>query len=283
MTFDLVLQGPTLTAAIADEVRTLVNGAASANDQALGPNWRIFGVDRAMRGQVAEYCAPRAIDFAFVPAGRRWSDIGLIAMDMDSTLITIECIDEIADHVGKKQEVAAVTERAMRGEIDWPESLHQRVALLAGLDAAALDEVYGQRLRLTPGAEDLVAFAKLRGIKLLLVSGGFTFFTDRLKARLGLDYAHSNLLEIVGGKLTGRVTGPLCDAKAKAHHLAATRDALQLETHQTVAIGDGANDLSMMAAAGYSIAFHAKPKVRDAADSAINFGDLSITLPLFLD
>ncbi|MCE2989192.1 MAG: phosphoserine phosphatase SerB, partial [Nitrosomonadaceae bacterium] len=183
----------------------------------------------------------------------------LLAMDMDSTLITIECIDEIADFVGKKAEVAAVTAAAMRGEIDWPTSLRQRVAVLAGLDAKVLQTVYEERLQLTPGAETLVAAAQAAGVYTLLVSGGFTFFTERLQARLKLDAAFSNTLEIVDGKLTGRVVGALCDAQAKAQHVRDAAATLGAARAEIMVIGDGANDLPMMREAGVSIAYKAKP------------------------
>jgi phosphoserine phosphatase len=209
---------------------------------------------------------------------KKLSDFRLLAMDMDSTLITIECIDEIADFVGKKAEVAVVTEAAMRGEIDWPTSLKQRVALLAGLDESALQEVYDQRLELSPGAETLVAAAKGAGIYTLLVSGGFTFFTNRLKQRLGLDAAFSNQLEIIDGKLTGRVIGPLCDADAKAQHVRDCAQLLGASREQIMVIGDGANDLKMMAVAGTSVAYHAKPIVQTQATMAINDGGLDEVL-----
>lgn len=204
----------------------------------------------------------------------------LLAMDMDSTLITIECIDEIADFVGKKAEVAAVTAAAMRGEIDWPTSLRQRVAVLAGLDAKVLQTVYEERLQLTPGAETLVAAAQAAGVYTLLVSGGFTFFTERLQARLKLDAAFSNTLEIVDGKLTGRVVGALCDAQAKAQHVRDAAATLGAARAEIMVIGDGANDLPMMREAGVSIAFKAKPAVQAEATHAINVGGLDEVLKL---
>jgi phosphoserine phosphatase len=212
---------------------------------------------------------------------KKLSEFRLLAMDMDSTLITIECIDEIADFVGKKAEVAAVTEAAMRGEIDWPTSLRQRVALLAGLDESALQEVYDQRLRLSPGAETLVAAAKDAGIYTLLVSGGFTFFTNRLQQRLGLDAAFSNQLEIIDGKLTGQVLGPLCDADAKAQHVRDCAQQLGASREQIMVVGDGANDLKMMAVAGTSVAYYAKPIVQAQATIAINAGGLEEVLRHF--
>lgn len=221
------------------------------------------------------------LDFAFVPTGRTLADVGLLAMDMDSTLITIECIDEIADFVGKKAAVSAVTASAMRGEIDWPESLRQRVALLTGLEESALQRVYDERLSLSPGAEGLLAAAKQAGIKTLLVSGGFTFFTNRLQARLGIDFAFSNTLEIVDGRLTGHVTGPLCDAAAKAQHVGQIAAASGLKREQVIVIGDGANDLQMMQQAALSVAYRAKPVVQAQASVALNFVGLDGVLALF--
>ncbi len=212
---------------------------------------------------------------------RKFSDFRLLAMDMDSTLITIECIDEIADFIGRKSEVAAITAAAMRGEIDWPTSFRQRVALLAGLDASILERVYDERLSLSSGAETLIAAARSANIFTLLVSGGFTFFTERLKARLNLDAAFANELEIVGGKLTGRVIGSLCDAAAKARHVRETATQLGATREQIMVIGDGANDLPMMAEAGCSIAYRAKPVVQSQASFAINSGGLDRVLTLF--
>ncbi|WP_295549053.1 phosphoserine phosphatase SerB [uncultured Pseudacidovorax sp.] len=214
-----------------------------------------------------------------IPGPRKLADFGLIAFDMDSTLITIECIDEIADAVGKKAEVAAITEATMRGEIkDFKESLRRRVALLEGVPVGALQEVYDQRLRLSPGAPELVGACREAGLKVLLVSGGFTFFADRVMARLGIDFARSNLLEEDGGRLTGRVRaqdwGDICDGAEKRRTLLEVASLLRLAPSQTIAVGDGANDLPMMGAAGLSVAFHAKPKVREQAMVAIDAGGL---------
>jgi phosphoserine phosphatase len=220
---------------------------------------------------IPAYCHDHALEFAFVPEGMRLENFGLLVMDMDSTLIAIECIDEIADMCHLKPQVAAITEAAMQGEIDFAESLRRRVALLAGLEESALQRVYDERLTLNPGAEAMIDAMKLHGIKTLLVSGGFDFFTDRLKARLGLDFAHANKLEIVNGRLTGRVLGNILDADAKARWLMETRDVLGLAPGQTIAMGDGANDLKMMRQAGISIAYHAKPVVRNEATYAFNF------------
>jgi phosphoserine phosphatase len=220
---------------------------------------------------IAEYCYAHQIDCGYVPQGKHLSDFGLLVMDMDSTLIRIECIDEIADMQGIKPQVAEITESAMRGEIDFAESLRRRVALLEGLDESALQRVYDERLQLNPGAEAMLAALKHHGIKTLLVSGGFVFFTERLKARLGLDYAHANTLEIIGGKLTGKVLGKIVDAQGKADWLNHVREELGLQREQVIAMGDGANDLKMMAQAGVSIAYHAKPVVRAQASHALNF------------
>ena len=217
------------------------------------------------------YCYEHQIDYGFVAAGKRLCDFGLVVMDMDSTLISIECIDEIADMQGLKPQVSEITESAMRGEIDFAESLRRRVALLKGLDEGALQRVYDERLQLNPGAEVMLAELKKHGIKTLLVSGGFVFFTDRLKARLGLDFTQANTLEIVNGKLTGNVSGKIVDAQGKADWLNHVREELGLKTEQVIAMGDGANDLKMMAQAGVSIAYHAKPVVRAQASYALNF------------
>lgn len=221
------------------------------------------------------------LDWAFVAPDKKLADFGLICFDMDSTLITIECIDELADFAGKKDEVSAVTEAAMRGEIDYRESLRRRLSLLAGLDARVLARVYGERLLLSHGARELLEAAQNAGLRTAILSGGFTYFTERLRIELGFDFATSNELEISGGKLTGRVVGDIVDASAKAHHLARLTDELGLKKSQVIACGDGANDLLMMAEAGLSVAFHAKPATRAKADVAINFGGLDSLLNLF--
>ncbi|BEU21644.1 phosphoserine phosphatase SerB [Paraburkholderia sp. 22B1P] len=243
---------------------------------------RIDNADLAQRADLDVYCGTHALDYAFVEAGRRLTDFGLVAMDMDSTLITIECIDEIADFCGLKAEVAAITEASMRGEIkDFNESLTRRVALLKGLDASALEKVYEERLQLSPGAEKMLAGAKAAGMKTLLVSGGFTFFTDKLQARLGLDFTRANTLEIIDGKLTGRVLGEIVNADVKARTLREACDKLGIEPIRAIAMGDGSNDLKMMAAAGLSVAFRAKPVVREAASVAFNHVGLDGLLRVF--
>lgn len=209
----------------------------------------------------------------------RLRDFKLIAFDMDSTLINIECVDEIADAVGRKAEVAAITEAAMQGKIaDYKESLRQRVALLKGVSLADMDRIYQKRLQLNPGAAELVAACKQAGLTVLLVSGGFTYFTDRVRDQLGVDYTRSNQLEVQDGLLTGRMLdqdwGDICDGEEKRRMLLQTCELLGISTEQAIAMGDGANDLPMMGEAGLSVAYHAKPAVRERANVCINSGGL---------
>lgn len=226
-------------------------------------------------------CQAEKIDYAIVPASLSLSDYGLLACDMDSTLITVECIDEMADIYGEKDQVAVITEAAMMGEMDFAESLRKRVALLAGLTEDALWTVYEKRLSYNPGAQTLIDTVKQAGLKTLLVSGGFSFFTQRVINALGMDAETSNELEIIDGKLTGRILGDIIDAKGKANALIRLRDQMGLHAEQTIAIGDGANDLLMLKAAGLSIAYHAKPKVASGARYAINQVGLDGVLALF--
>ncbi len=209
----------------------------------------------------------------------RLHDFKLITFDMDSTLINIECVDEIADAAGRKAEVAAITEAAMRGEIkDYKDSLRQRVALLKGVPEYALHAVYEHRLRLNPGAQSLVQACQQAGLKTLLVSGGFTFFTDRVRDVLRLDETRSNVLEVANGVLTGRMVdqawGDICDGEEKRRMLTQTCARWGFAPHQAIAMGDGANDLPMMGMAGLSVAYHAKPAVRAQAMVSIEEGGL---------
>ena len=221
----------------------------------------------------------------FVPP-LRLADFGLIAFDMDSTLINIECVDEIADAAGRKAEVAAITEAAMRGEIaDYKESLRQRVKLLKGVSVAAMRQVLEQRLQLNPGAETLVRACRAAGLKLLLVSGGFTFFTDRVRERLDIDFTRSNVLEVEHDRLTGHMVdqpwGDICDGAEKRRMFLDTCSLIGLAPARAIAMGDGANDLPMMSEAGLSVAYHAKPRVREQAMVAIDHGGLDRLLELF--
>lgn len=216
-----------------------------------------------------------------MPDKPRLSDFGLVAMDMDSTLISVETLDEIADFTGRGEQVAPITAAAMRGEIDFSESFTQRVALFKGLDSTVLQRVYDARVSLTPGAEQLIATLQRSGIKTLLLSGGFEFFAERLKLRLGLDYAIYNRIEIAEGRLTGRVLGTVLDGQGKADWLNKIRVELGLRKEQTIAIGDGANDLEMLAAAGFGIAYRATPAVRAQADYALEQINLGEVLSLF--
>ena len=230
---------------------------------------------------VKAFCIEQKIDCALVPDTQRLSHFGLCVMDMDSTLISIECIDEIADMMQIKPQVAMITEASMRGEIDFASSLKQRVALLKGLPEAALQRVIDERLQLNPGAYEWIVACKANHIKTMVVSGGFTFFANHVQQLLGLDYAVSNTLEINDGKLTGYILGDIVDADRKAQELANLRDKLGLSIHQTIAIGDGANDLKMMQAAEVGVAYHAKPIVQQQATYALNFNGLDGVINLF--
>ncbi|MEG0973889.1 MAG: phosphoserine phosphatase SerB [Comamonas sp.] len=216
----------------------------------------------------------------------RLSDYKLIAFDMDSTLITIECIDEIADITGKKEEVAAITEAAMRGEItDFKDSLRQRMALLQGVPMADIERVLKERLQLSPGAKILVDAAHAAGLKVLLVSGGFTFFANHVKGLLGIDFVRANILEVQDGKLTGGLVeqswGDICDGDEKRRTVLGLASLMGITPDQVIAVGDGSNDLPMMRAVGVSVAYHAKPRVRAEAKVAINQGGLDRLLEVF--
>ena len=232
-------------------------------------------------GDVAALCERERIDHAFVPQGRRLRDYALAVMDMDSTLITVECIDELADLRGLKSEVARITASAMRGEIDYAESLRQRVRLLAGTPEDALERVYEERVKVSPGAERLLAALRKQGIRTLLVSGGFTFFTDRLRVRLKLDASSANTPEIRDGALTGEMLGSIVDAPGKAQALESMRASLAITRDATIGIGDGANDLAFLAQCAVSVAYHAKPAVRAAATHCLDYVGLDGVIHLF--
>jgi phosphoserine phosphatase len=278
---NLIIQGEEVETSALKELHRVAMGEAI--ERISEDAFRITKAHVGAKTEVEALCARAQLDWGFVEEGRSFGDFALLAMDMDSTLISIECIDEIADFAGRKAEVAAVTAAAMRGEIDWPESLRRRVKALAGLEESALARVYAERLRFNKGAEKLLAAAKKNGVKTLLVSGGFAYFTDRVRDRLGFDYAYSNTLVVEGGRLTGTVTGPLVDAEGKAAHVARLKHELGLARERVIAIGDGANDLRMMAQAGTSIAYHAKPVVKEKADYALDYAGLDGVLTLFPD
>jgi phosphoserine phosphatase len=277
---NLVLQGVGDCKARLERIGALT---ASANLTWLGERaLRCEGIafSPALR-QTLEVAAQGAqLDATYSIGLHKMSDYKLVAMDMDSTLITIECIDEIADMQGLKAQVSEITEAAMRGELDFAASLQRRVALLEGLDASALERVYDERLQLSPGAETMLKAVQAAGMKTLLVSGGFTFFTERLKKRLGLDYTHANELEIVDGKLTGKVVGGIVDAEEKKRTVERVCAELGISPSQAIVMGDGANDLKMMSISGMSVAFRAKPVVREQANVALNFVGLDGILPL---
>ena len=231
----------------------------------------------ALRGLASKF----STDLCFLKADLISQNIQVLAMDMDSTLINIECIDEIADFTGKKSAVAEITEATMRGEIkDFKESLRRRVALLEGIPADTLETVYRERLRPNPGAAELLAGAHERGIYTLLVSGGFTFFTEKLREQFGLKQTQANTLEIIDGKLTGKVLGDIVDGLAKAAHLNEACNRLGCAKANAITMGDGANDLIMMNDSGISVAYRAKPVVKEKADAAFDHVGLDAALLL---
>ena len=274
MTINLVLQGPNAPQESLQRIAALARPAhvRALNEHAL----RAEGIELtdALRAEVEAAALAAEVDATFIRPGLTLADFKLVAMDMDSTLITIECIDEIADMQGLKPQVSEITEAAMRGELDFSQSLQRRVALLEGLDASALERVYNERLAISMGGETMLKAIQAAGLKTLLVSGGFTFFTDRLKTRLGLDFTHANVLEVENGRLTGKVLGGIVDAEEKRRTVERTCAQLGITPAQAIVMGDGANDLKMMGIAGLSVAFRAKPVVRSQANMALNFSGL---------
>lgn len=279
----LILQGPEVSentaaqiaAQVGTEKLTMIASTAWRADLPSPPSEQAIAL-------IQNLCHEAKVDYALLPADLQLQDFKLLVMDMDSTLITIECIDEIADMQGLKSEVAAITESAMRGELDFSESLKRRVALLKGLEESALARVFEQRLELTLGAHSMLHAMKQAGLRTVLVSGGFTYFTERLEHALELDVSHANRLEVIDGKLTGRVLGDIVDAQAKKSTVIEQSAELGVPTSAAIVIGDGANDLAMMSVAGLSIAFRAKPVVQTKAHVALNYSGLDGVVSLFL-
>ncbi len=280
-TFKLIIQGPGATE---DAAQKLAAMAGAGRLHPIAPFvWRCDDIQSqpAVRDEISAAALDFKVDVAFVPTDLALDDFKLVVMDMDSTLITIECIDEIADMQGLKAEVAEITEAAMRGELEFRESLQRRVALLKGLDETALAQVFEERLELTLGAKTMLHGLKKAGLRTVLVSGGFTYFTERLEKDLELDMTRANLLEVIDGKLTGRVLGEIVDAEAKKATVIAQAAELGAAPLAAITIGDGANDLQMMSVAGLSVAFRAKPVVQSQASVALNFSGLDGVLNLF--
>lgn len=277
MTHRLVIQRPDLDPGTVAAFGQLLGRPPDRSGDALAA-WERVVVDPRAADELA---ARHGVDAGLVPMSCRLENFRLVAFDMDSTLITIECIDEIADFAGRKAEVAAITEASMRGEIpDFSQSLRRRVALLEGLDETILERVYRERLRLSPGVDRLLVAAHAAGLKILLVSGGFTYFTDRLRDRLAIDYTRANVLEIIDGKLSGRVLDPIVDADLKRDTVLQTCAAIGCSPAEAIVVGDGANDLKMMAVAGVSIAYRAKPVVRARTTWSIDHNGLDAILGL---
>ncbi|MGE0558954.1 MAG: phosphoserine phosphatase SerB [Burkholderiales bacterium] len=272
----LVIQGADIETGDLKQLAKL--SGATGIDRLSDTAFRLNGAQAA--AGIAELCANAKLDHGFVPAGRRLSDFRLLVMDMDSTLITMETIDELADMVNLKAEVAAITARAMRGEIEYDQSLRERLALLKDLDESALQRVYEERLKFSPGAERMLEKVRAAGIKTLLVSGGFSYMTDRLKNRAHLDYTRSNRLEIVSGRLTGAVIGDIVNADVKRDTLLKVAAELGASREQIAGVGDGANDLKFLAECGVSFAYRAKPVVREKTSYAINYSGLDAMLCL---
>jgi phosphoserine phosphatase len=281
-TTHLVIQSPALSTDLIEQAAAIAEASGVRRVGTTAARLLAVNDSAEIRAEILAWGERSLVDTAYVVAGSRLRDCKVLAMDMDSTLINIECIDEIAAYGGVKAQVASITEAAMRGEIkDFSESLTRRVAFLKGLSADVLQSVYEQKLRFNPGAEQLVATAKQAGLKVLLVSGGITFFTEKLKARIGLDAAHANVLGTENGLLTGQVVGRILDAQGKADTLRAFAQDCGATADQIIAIGDGANDLRMLGLAGYSVAYRAKPVVRAQAKFALNVAGLDGVLNWF--
>ncbi len=276
----LVVQGRAITVAHLTHIHRVIGG--NTQFMQIAEHAYYLPTNLIDVGVIKTFCADQKIDCALVPDAERLSHFGLCVMDMDSTLINIECIDEIADMMNLKPQVSAITEQSMRGELDFVQSLRKRVALLKGLPETALQRVIDERLQANPGAHEWIAACKTNNIKIMVVSGGFTLFANHVKTMLGLDYAVANTFEIIDGKLTGNILGDIVDAERKAQELVKLRDELGLSADQTIAIGDGANDLKMMSVATVGIAYHAKPVVQQQATYALNYSGLDGVRNLFV-
>ncbi|MXS82225.1 phosphoserine phosphatase SerB [Nitrosomonas oligotropha] len=274
---NLIIQGLDVNNSDLRELAKLAH--ADAIERITGQAFRLTNATHS--DAVPEYCAQAELDFAFVNAATKLSGFKLIAMDMDSTLLAIESIDEIADMQQIKPQVAAITVQTMRGEISFEESLTRRTALLRGVHQGDLQKVYDERVKLSPGAERMLQLAKQSGIKTMVISGGFTFFTERIKTKLQLDYAAANVLEIENERLTGKVVGEIIGREGKAQVLKQVCTELGIPREQVIAIGDGANDLAMLAEAGVGIAYHAKPIVKQQATYSIDYVGLDGVTNLF--
>lgn len=270
----IILHSPGLS----DEQLQILASSFDAQPQVYGSHYRVYPEAAVSREMLESLRERLAFDINILPDGFEPGSIRLLITDMDSTLINIECVDEIADFAKLKPQVAAITEAAMRGEIDFAASLTQRVALLKNLDISALDRVYKERLQLNPGAELLITGLKASGIKMALVSGGFTFFTEKLKSRLNLDFTLANVLSVKNNKLEGSVEGDIVGAESKANYLLQLCEKLAIKPEQAIAMGDGANDLQMLGIAGMGVAYHAKPTVSAQADVSIQYGGLDMVL-----
>jgi phosphoserine phosphatase len=275
---NLILQGLTLTR---PDIEPIARLTSAQHVETPAPN--VFKLLRAQpHSDLAAACSQKKIDFGFVPETLKLANFKLVAMDMDSTLINIESLDEVAAYAGLKQEIAAITEQSMNGAVDFADSLRHRVALLKGLDASALTRVYDELVELNPGAEKMIAALKANGIKTMLVSGGFSFFTERLKQRVGLDFAFANELEIIDGKLTGNMLGPILGPAEKAEKIRTVSAQIGVENaEQMIAIGDGANDRPMFDAVGVSIGFRPKNILRSHARYCLDHVGLDGIVHLF--
>jgi phosphoserine phosphatase len=271
---NLVLQAPSLEQPQVDEIAAM---AQATQAERISPH-AVRLRNAVKRDGIAARCDERRIDHAWMAPGRRVADLKLLAMDMDSTLITIECIDELGDLAGKKAEIAAITERAMRGELEFEGALRERVAMLKGLELASLQQCYDQRVRLNPGAKTMVETMAAHGARCVLVSGGFTFFTRRVAQAAGFHSQYANTLNEAQDRLAGTVGEPILGREAKLNWLKQEAAALDLPLSETLAIGDGANDLAMINAAGLGLAYRAKPVVAAQADARIDHCDLTAAL-----